>query len=263
MGHTDEKMKSDEEAYAPPPCSVFVIGKRKSIKKIRFKQVNNNFTQKMYDMKEEDKYYDNKEWIQDKNEIQKIDWKEFLEELNHFKFQPGEWTKRWLDSIDAKNGLGNFEAMKDEGMKPFEHSDSEDSTTSEVVWEGLWGIKYHEKLNKTELSSNVPWKNLANDTAIKEANCDDNNDNTAKGSHDSIRTSGIGSSEVKNDSTTMENYAIVEEQTSEFNVEEIFANSNDKLLVKVCCENYIDKGIKDRVKIRHLCLSQKIVSQKD
>ena len=254
-------MEIGNKTYKPPPCSVFLVGSHRNqagqTKTPR--RCNSLFFTKVQNLEQKSELFHNsgKSQVEEQENSQ---WKNLFQATNYSKFQPAEWIQRWLDTLESDLELEvNDVRQKNFTKEKSKESDSgTDDAMSEYTWTGQWSSRYqtesgHNAIDKLQFP--------CDEAAVQSHSRTDTRDNSISGIHDD--TSGIGSSEHKDESTVATSYAITDEQQYEVNAEEIFSGSNKIIFVTVCCENSMDVGMTCDINKRQVGTYQREVGDWD
>ena len=248
-------MESNIKAYKPPPCSVFLVGNRRKqfAKIISPKRGGNRSAQNLRCLEREDRHFCTSEKTETKKQTKNSEWKHFLEIANSSKFRPDEWIRKWLGTLEGvkrfdecthgNNLMTNVLCQSDSG--------AEDSM-SEFTWAGDWSSCYHTKIEHDSIDNE---QYLHDGTSMPPGSKSKVKDCSTDGMHDD--TSGLGSSDQRNDSTIKKSYAETGEQLYEFKGVEIFSEPNKVLFVTMNCENYVDIGMNMKVSGRQVWICQR------
>ena len=248
-------METDNKTYKPPPCSVFLVGNRRNqvAKIISPKKSGSCSAEKIQSLEHEEKQFCTLGKVETKKQTKNSDWKNFLEIANNSKFRPEEWVQRWLGTLEAVKKLDECTHDNNFMTNVLCQSDSgaEDSL-SEFTWAGEWSGYYHPKIER-ESTGNEQY--LFDGTSMQPLNKSKTKDYSIEGMHDD--TSGLGSSEQRNESPTTKSFVTIGEQLHEFKGVEIFSEPNRVLFVTMNCENYADIGMNDKVNGRKVWIYQR------
>ena len=255
-------MEIGNRTYKPPPCSVFLVGRHRnqSGSTRTARRCNSLFSRRVPNLEQKSKLF----YSSGNSQVEEPDhypqWKHAFEAPTYSKFQPAEWIQRWLDTLEPHlelEGDGVRENNVMEGKSEQSDSGTEDAI-SEYTWTGQWTSCYQADIGH-EATGTLQFP--CNDAAVPSRSRTDTRDNSMSGMHDD--TSGIGSSEHKDESIVDTRHAITDEHQHEVNAEEIFSGSNKIIFVTVCCENSIDVGMTCDIKKRQVGIYQREIGDWD
>ena len=259
-------MENGPNAYKPPPCSVFLVGNRRSriTKIITQKRHKSRFFQKMKCLGEESEQLSNCEKVLANMQAQQFEWDHFLENSNSSKFQPEEWVQRWLHTIEQTKELNRHCSNTNVNNIVTDTLAKSDSGTgdslSEFVWAGQWSAQHpgqHQTKNGNERIDSEEY--TADSTCVLPQVKSKTEDYNTEIMNDD--TSGVGSSEQKIDSAIKMSYSTVDGEHREFNAAGIFSESNKKVFVTMSCENSLDIGTSNKVNERTVWICQREVCE--
>ena len=251
-------MERGEQEFKPPPCSVFFVEKRKrhSARNVKIKQTRDPFKQNI--RRTQQRRCKDLDLSEDKliqKHVKQMQWKAGLEMSNNCQFDRQEWIEKWFRTLDSVNKLtgdeiGEYDCTRITHMQP-----GSDDSSSVVIWQGNWGRNHRENVDKRNQSCFRPKKERCSNDVSNGIDCRVINQCNV----DSKHTSAIADRETRNDSPSTSRSVPTKEPNSEFNMGEHFSEINEKMIVTLCCENFVDK---DKVKKRWVHMHQKGMSDK-